>query len=199
MEPSAQDLQRADEALAPKFTWPMNAATSRYGLFFDLVFAFALAAGAGFLLVIAAHFRLIAASYLLGVLSVAPLLVWLVGNLALRNARRAMVEWIASLPFPVENLTAVLLGMGETFELYFVSQVPPRTVVMDRFAAVSEEAFVLEVRDDQKMVLSRFGVVVSKHNPHRGGYSRYALLRELVHRSLIDLHRDFPIARLRIV
>jgi hypothetical protein len=197
--PSAQDLQRADEALVAKFTWPMNAATSRLGLFCDLVFAFALAACAGFLFVISAHFRSIALASVLGVLTVAPLIVWLVGNLALRNARRGVVQWIASLPFPVENLNAVLLGMGETFELHFLSEVPPRSVVMDHFAAVSDDAFVLEVRDEQKMVLSRFGVVVSKHNPHGGAYARYALLRQLVGRSLIELHHDFPIARLQII
>ena len=194
----SQELQRANEMLPP-FTWSMNAATSRFGALCDLVFVFAAEGVAALLLALAMRFELRALVWLMVGVSAAPLAGWLITSLVLRNARAQVVGWLASLPFPIENLNSILLGMGETFELYFESAMPTRDEVMGHLARVSDDVFVLECLDDQRMMLARFGVIGSKHNLQRQAYGRYARLREIVGGSLLALHRDYPMSRLRIV
>lgn len=189
----------ADESVAGRFTWSMNAATWRHGWFCDIIFAFVMSGMAALGLAVAVHAHVTWIAWGFGAMTAFPLIGCLVANVMMRNARVHVVAWIASMPFPVENINALLLGMGEMFEIHFVSSIPARTEIMEDFAQVSDDVFVLETRDDERMMVCRFGVIASKHNPHRLAYGRYARLRQLAERSLGATHEKHPIARVRIV
>lgn len=186
--------QRADESVAARFSMSWNAATSRWGIAGDLVVASGCSALAALLLALAVNFHLRWAAWVLGGLAIAPLAVYVVVNVRLRDGRRRVVSWLAGLPFPVENMNSLLAGFGEEFEVYFVRDAPGRQEVMEHLERVSEDVFVLETHEDQNMIRARLGVIVSKHNP-RQAHLRFARFTQVVERSLIPLHEAHPIER----
>jgi hypothetical protein len=189
---------RAGEAVARRFTLAMNAATSRWGALCDIVPAFGAAAVLGLLVAIAAHFGATALAWLLAAAALVPLVACAAANLALRDARERVIDWIASLPFPIENVNAVLAGAGEEFEVHFTGAAPSRDEVMGRFAVVSEDLLVLAVHDEQRMVRARLGILDHKHDSFRDARLRYARLLETVGRALLPLHERSPIERVVI-
>jgi hypothetical protein len=196
---SAGSEWRADEAVSARFSLEWNAVTSRWGALGDIINAFGISAVAGFLLLLAVHWRLTAIAWGLGVLAAAPIPICVVINIALLGARAKVVAWLSSLPFPVENLNAILAGFGEEFELYFEGDAPTRDQVMEHFARVSEDVFVLETHADQRMVRARLGVIVSKHNPQRQAQARYSRFRLVADKSLVPLHGQHAIARVLVI
>ncbi|MBI5533740.1 MAG: hypothetical protein HY898_13555 [Deltaproteobacteria bacterium] len=190
---------RAEEAVCARFSLEWNAVTSRWGALADIINAFGISAVAGLLLLLAVHWRLTAAAWALGVLAAAPILICVVANIALLGSRAKVVAWLSSLPFPVENLNAILAGFGEEFEVYFEGDAPSRDRIMEHFARVSEDVFVLETHVDQKMVRSRLGVIVSKHNPQRQAQARYSRFRLVADQALVPLHGQHAIARVLVI
>src|SRR5262249_24922811 len=107
-------LERASESISARFTRPMKAATSRFGSLTDppiLALPTAL-----FLLALLASLQLGVSApivTLFGALLVLPLTIGVLMTIALSGARRRVVDWLARLPFPLENMNAVLNGLGE--------------------------------------------------------------------------------------
>src|SRR5262249_3916169 len=115
------ELARADESVATRFTRVMNASVSRWGVLSDVTFA---AGAAGVILVIG--FLTIprgeAASGRLGIVfgaAAVPILASAAASLALRGARSKVVGWLARTPFEIENMNALLAGLGDTIEVHF--------------------------------------------------------------------------------
>ena len=115
--------QRADQSVSARFTRLMNASTSRWGVLTDPPLV-ALASGVFLLAFLGALGRDAGPSVArpLGALVLAPITVALAVSVALRGARRAVVAWLARQPFPVENLNAVLNGLGEALEVTFAAR-----------------------------------------------------------------------------
>jgi hypothetical protein len=188
----SEAYRRANEAVASRFSLDWNAATSKWGLAADLVVASAAVSVAVFFLALSVNFGLTALAWVFAVLAAIPLVTVVVANVLLRKARSRVVAWMASLPFAVQNMNCLLAGFGEEFEVYFEGAAPARDVLMQHFSTVSDDVFVLETHEDQKMVRARLGVIVSKHNP-RQAQLRFARFTEVVERSLLPLHAQHPI------
>jgi hypothetical protein len=205
--------ERASQSVSERFTRVMNATTSRWGMFTDpsiigiCVAPFAV----GWL----AAVRLDAApgvALAFEVLTAAPLVVALALVVALRGARAQVVDWLASVPFPVENMNAVLNGLGEAVEIVFREGGPrPSTaelnLALDR---VSPECFVTKGGEaDAKPVTDpahpeppamevRIGVVDSTRNPSSSNHQRYERVRAIVREVLIPLAERHPVAEVRV-
>lgn len=198
----AEDSERtrqADESLARSFSLAMNASTSRWGVLCDVLFSSVAAALGTLLFAIAMHHHLTVVVAIGGMLAVVPVVTCVAANLALRGARGRVVRWLASLPFPVENMNAILACLGEEFEIHFQGEMPTREEVMEHLAGVSGDVFVLEVHEDQKQMLARLGVIVNKHLSQTAGWKRYERMHRVVELALVPLHERYPIARVRVV
>jgi len=196
---SGPRTQQADESLARSFSLAMNASTSRWGILCDVVFSSAAAAAGALLFALALHYQKTALSVVGAVIAAGPVLTCVGANLALRGARARVVRWLASLPFPVENMNAILSCFGEEFEIHFVGEMPSRDEVMEHLARVSEDVFVLEEHEDQKLILARLGVIVNKHLSQMAGWKRYERIHRVVEEALVPLHERYPIAMVRVV
>lgn len=192
-------LTRGDDSLAERFTPQMNAATSRFGAVTDIPIAFAAAA----ILVVALVLlhRLVPSLGLavLGPIAAIPLVACVAANVALRGARRQVLAWLDTLPFPLDNVNAVLSGSGEHFAIHFESDVPERAAVTTILETVCPEAFVVDIDDQQKIMSARFGIDDSKVNPLGAAYRRYARMREVVSGPLSRLHETHPIKLVRFL
>lgn len=191
--------QRADQSVSARFTRLMNASTSRWGVLTDpplvalasSVFLFAFLAALG-------RDAGPAVARPLGALLLAPITVALAVSVALRGARRAVVAWLARQPFPVENLNAVLNGLGEGLEVTFAGAVPEAAELNVELDKVHPDAFVTGGVEDARTLEIRIGVVDSKRNPAATNHQRYARVRELVERALVPLAERYPIQSVRV-
>ncbi|WP_437282849.1 hypothetical protein WME90_20415 [Sorangium sp. So ce375] len=190
---------RADQSVSARFTRLMNASTSRWGVLTDPPLV-ALASGVLLLAFLGALGRDAGpeVARALGALVFAPITVALVVSVALRGARRAVVAWLARQPFPVENLNAVLNGLGEALEVTFVGAPPEATELNVELDKVHPDAFVTGSVEDARTVDIRIGVVDSKRNPAATNHQRYARVRELVERVLVPLAERYPIQVVRV-
>ncbi|XXX82301.1 hypothetical protein WMF30_26435 [Sorangium sp. So ce134] len=191
--------QRAAESVSARFTRMMNASTSRWGVLTDPPLV-ALASGVLLLAFLAALGRDAGPSVVraLGALALAPIALALAVSVALRGARRAVVAWIARQPFPVENLNAVLNGLGEALEVTFAGAVPDTAELNVELDKVHPDAFVTGGVEDARTLDIRIGVVDSKRNPAATNHQRYARVRELVERVLVPLAERYPIQSVRV-
>ncbi|WP_437493480.1 hypothetical protein WME75_20660 [Sorangium sp. So ce1014] len=191
--------QRADQSVSARFTRLMNASTSRWGVLTDPPLV-ALASSVFLLAFLAALGRDVgpAVARPLGALVLAPIAVALVVSVALRGARRAVVAWLARQPFPVENLNAVLNGLGEGLEVTFAGAVPEAAELNAELDKVHPDAFVTGGVEDARALDIRIGVIDSKRNPAATNHQRYARVRELVERALVPLAERYPIQSVRV-
>src|SRR4029079_18900196 len=132
-----------------------------------------------FLILLLASLRISAVESLVplfAALTAMPVAVaWLVA-ISLLGARARVIDWLAGLPFPVENLNAVLNGLGDEMEITFATTCPPAAQVNPVLDAVSPDAFVTRAPDavapaeaappdpatpplDQRILEVRIGVV----------------------------------------
>jgi hypothetical protein len=213
-DPSAR--ARAAESVAVRFTRIMNAATSRWGMITDPP-VLALATGI-FLIILLASLRIEAAAGLVPVfaaLTALPLLLGIVVSLSLLGARARVIDWLAGLPFPVENFNAVLNGLGEGLEITFASSCPKAADVNPLLDAVSPDAFVTRAPpasavlsgvepaeaasvDGRPILEVRIGVVDSARNPSASNFQRYERVRLLIDTVLVPLHAKHPVTEVRI-
>jgi hypothetical protein len=209
-EPSAR--ARAAESVASRFTRIMNASTSRWGMVTDPP-VLALATGV-FLILLLASLRIEAAAGLVpvfGALTALPLVLGIVVSLSLLGARARVIDWLAGLPFPVENLNAVLNGLGEGLEITFAESCPPSAEVNTLLEAVSPDAFVTRAPAtnvlpegapaasvEPPILEVRIGVVDSTRNPSASNFQRYERVRALIDTVLVPLHARRPVVEVRV-
>jgi hypothetical protein len=126
----------------------MNATTSRYGVLTDPPIV-ALVTSPLVVALLAAHELSLGplVVQVLGVLAALPLLVAVAVSLALRGARARVVDWLAGLPFPVENMNAVLNGLGDGLEITFTDACPSSLELNAELDKVSPDAFVIRAPD----------------------------------------------------
>ncbi len=200
--------ERAADSIAARFTRVMNATTSPWGMLTDP--SIVGAATAPGIIALLAAIRMEASPTVvlaLEVVAALPLTVAIVLALALRGARARVIDWLASLPFPVENLNALLNGLGESLEITFRDAVPAAKDLNAELDRVSPDSFVSKGAGageddkppvDEKVVEVRIGVVDTPRNPSVGNHRRFVRVRVLVSDVLIPLSSRFPIAEIRI-
>jgi hypothetical protein len=196
---SAGARQRADESVSTSFSRLMRATTSQWGMLTDPpIVAIATAAPVVAVLVARRYGVEGAPLWVLQVLAALPLALGLVFTLALLGARARVVDWLAGVPFPVENMNAVLNGLGDTLEVTFTGEVPSAERLNAELDKVHSDSFVTETAAAEHRVELRIGVVDSKRNPARTNYQRYARVRALVDQALVPLSQAFPIREVRV-
>jgi len=201
-EPSQQDTvaASADERVATRFTRLMKAATSPLGVLTDpplVCVAVALVVVAS---VVLYNRRVIDAAALpvVYVLAAVPVVVAVTVNQILGSARGRVVAWLASLPFVVDNVNGLLNGVAQNLVIRFAGSPPSRDALNERFEAVHEDCFALEVDADDPEVEVRIGVLDSKLNPAGANYRRYRRVVTLVEQALVPLHDEHPIESVRV-
>ena len=114
------DPNEANDSIAKKFTNVMNATPSPLSAFCDVAVA-SIAAG----LVLAVGLFIIrhgadpSRLYLVLAVAACPFLGSYGLQLALRGSRHAIVAWMTTLPFRIDNMNSLLAGMGDTIEVFF--------------------------------------------------------------------------------
>jgi len=186
-------------ALPERFSAAMNAATSRYGVLCDIPIAFVTLAAIATLAIALVELLPGLSMWLVAIASCLPILVCVGAHLALRNARGHVLSWLRSLPFPVENVNAVLCGAGEFFEIHLSGETPDRSTVMSYLERSSEDPFVVEHDPDSRIIVARFGIMDSKRNPYGAAHRRYAMMKKVVALALVPMHDRYPITRVLIV
>lgn len=189
--------QRAEQSVSTRFTRLMNATTSRWGLLTDPSLV-GLAVAPAFVAMIAALEMEASRAVVTGLqaLAAAPVLVAIAVGLALRGARARVVDWLAALPFPLENLNALLNGLGETLEITFEGAPPGVATLNAEIERVSPECFVSS--SGPEGIELRIGVVDSKRNPSGSNHERYRRVRALVDQVLRPLGEKHPITEVRV-
>jgi hypothetical protein len=198
---------RAEDSVSTRFTRLMNATTSRWGVLTDPSIVGAATAPPVVALVIALRLEASPALILgLKLLAAGPIFLAVAVSLALLGARRQVIEWLAGLPFPVENLNAVLNGLGDELEVVFAGEVPESAEINRLCEAVSAESFVTKLGpegrepepDERRWVEIRVGVVDSKRNPAGTNHQRFERVRALVGDVLVPLAARAPIVAVRV-
>ncbi|HLM72161.1 MAG TPA: hypothetical protein VK459_05710, partial [Polyangiaceae bacterium] len=180
----------------------MNATTSRYGMFSDPPVV-AILSGIGLIALLAA-LHLGASSdvaYALAGVMALPIVVALLITVGLFGARTRVIDWIAGIPFPVENMNAVLNGLGEVLEVHFKEGGPTSAELNKELDKVHPDCFVMKVIPEEGTVETielRIGVVDSKRNPAATNHQRYERVRAIVERVLIPLSKRSPITEVRV-
>jgi hypothetical protein len=198
---TSNQRERADQSVSTRFTRIMNATTSPLGVLTDPPIV-AVLAGVGLIAMLGA-LQLGASTnvvYALAGLMALPIAVALVATVALMGSRRRVVDWIASVPFPVENMNAVLNGLGDFLEISFKEGGPTSKELNAELEKVHPDAFVTKVTPEEgvvEMIELRVGVVDSKRNPAASNHTRYKRVQAIVERVLIPLSEKHPIVEVR--
>ena len=210
----AAKREQAEQSVAARFSRLMNATTSPWGMLTDPPIVAVTTAPT--VVALLAALRLEASPAVvtgLEVLAALPLGIALVLSIALRGARARVVDWLATLPFPVENLNAVLNGLGESIEVTFSGAVPLTRELNEALDKVSPDAFVLKAPDMPQegqggegkpaapapgLVEIRLGVVESKRNPAASNHQRFQRVRALATEVLVPMNAKYPIAEVRV-
>lgn len=190
---------KADESVARRFSRTMNATTSRAGVLTDppLVAAASGALLVLFLVALRADVGPVLAR-LLAALAAAPLVVAVSVAFALSGARKEVVGWLAEKPFPVENMNALLNGLGDVLEVRFVGALPGAASLNRALDAVHPDVFVVAESEETRTVDVRIGVVDSKRSPAGSNHARYVRVRRIVDEVLSPLSAACPIDRVRV-
>lgn len=193
---------RADESVSARFTRLMNATTSRWGMLTDPSLVGLATAPAAVALL--AAIRLDASPGLvtgLEALAAVPITVAVAVALSLRSARARVVEWLAGVPFPIENMNAVLNGLGEALEVTFRERAPDVKDLNAALDRVSPDCFVSKSSDDTgnpAVVEVRIGIIDSKRNPSVSNHARFLRVRALVAEALAPIGDRHPIVEVRV-
>lgn len=192
----------ASECVAEKFTRVMNATPSPLGIFIDL-FAASILSGA---LVVGGLFGIrqstdASALYIVFAVAAVPLVASLLVSVLLRGSRANVVAWLSAVPFPVDNLNALLAGLGDTVEIVFApgADLPRRATLQPRLDAVSEDVLLVKERPEERTIEIRMGIIDSKRMPLRTNHQRWVRLLELMEKVFVPLGKSSAIERMRIV
>lgn len=193
------DEAQANELVAERFSRMMNATTSPLGVAGDPPVT---AAATAVLLVAYLAARRSDApeglQQVLMVLVLLPMVVAIGVAAALIGARGKVVKWLAKQPFPIENMNAVLNGLGEGLEVTFKEgvTVPETPALNAKLDAIHPDSFVTDTKD--QIVVMRIGVVDNKRNPAASNFRRYRRTIDLVEKVLVPLHAEHPIESVRV-
>jgi hypothetical protein len=196
---STTSHERANDSVSARFTRVMNASTSRYGILTDPPIIAALTI-IGVVALIVARDRAVSSAMLriFTGLALLPTAIAVITWILLMGARRRLVDWLAGLPFPLENMNSVLNGVGELLEISFTDPCPAEAELNAELEKTSEDSFVIKVDPEQHTIEVRIGVVDSKRNPAGSNHRRFVRVRELVQDVLIPLHARYPISEVRV-
>ena len=187
----------ANDLVASRFSRMMNATTSPLGVIADPP---VVAVVTAVLLVayLAARRSDVSAPVqtALLVLVALPTAAALVVAIALMGARRRVVRWLAAQPFPIENMNAILNGLGDCLEVTFRGPLPETAALNKKLDAIHPDCFVADTKD--QAVLMKIGVVDDKRNPAASNHRRYRRVLDLVERLLVPLHAEHPIEIVRV-
>ena len=192
-------LRRADESVSLKFTRLMKATTSPYGSLTDPPIVSVVTALVLMAVLVARNLGV--RGMLLTLLSVTmlvPLALAVLLTLLLGNARSEVVGWLAKLPFSVDNMNAVLNGLGEALEINFTGDIPVTEALNAELDKVHPDTFVTETSAEQRRVEVRIGVVDSKRNPAGSNHQRFLRVKAIVEQVLVPLSSTHPIATVRV-
>jgi hypothetical protein len=196
------DPNEANESVAEKFTTVMNATPSSLAALCDfslasVVAGLALAVGLFFIRHSTDPSRL----YVVLAVAAAPFLATYAIQRTLRGSRHVVVGWLTTLPFRIDNLNAILAGLGDTIEIYFdrTALLPTRTTLQPKLDTVSDDILLVKERPDERSIEIRLGVIDSKRMPLVTNHRRYRRLLELVDKVLIPLSKTAPIERVLVV
>jgi hypothetical protein len=130
-----------------------------------------------------------------------PLIVCALLSALLRGSRAKVVSWLCAMPFPVDNLNALLAGLGDTVEIVFApgAELPTRATLQPRLDAVSEDVLLVKERPEERTFAVRLGVIDSKRMPLRTNHQRWRRLVDLMERVIVPLGKNSAIERVRIV
>jgi hypothetical protein len=189
-DPRAQ----ADESVAASFSRIMNATTSPAGVLTDPPIV-ALASAVFFIAFLAA-LRMDAGTVVpvLGALAATPLAIAIVTSLGLIGARRKVVAWLGGLPFPIENMNALLNGLGDGLEVTFTGARPESAALNAALDRVHPDCFVTRNEAGEHTVEIRIGVVESKRNPARSNHQRYVRVKAIVEQVLVPASKEHAVA-----
>jgi len=193
-------VKRADDSVSHSFTRIMRAATSPIGVLTDPPLV---ALAEGVIVIIAVTL------YNVGVLAKAqlwvvylvlalPVLAAIGVDMRLRSARAQVVQWLASVPFPVENMNGLLNGVAQNLLVRFRGEPPPRTELNVELDKVHPDCFALEYDANEPEVDVRIGVLDNKINPTTANHRRYRRVQDLIEQALIPLSEKHPIELVRI-
>ena len=193
-------LKRADESVSHRFTRIMRAATSPIGVLTDPPLV---ALAEGVIVIIAVTLYNIGVLvkgqlWIIYLLLALPVLAAIGVDMTLRSARARVVQWLASLPFPVENMNGLLNGVAQNLLVRFRDEPPPRTELNIELDKVHPDCFALEYDDNEPEVDVRIGVLDNKINPTSANHRRYRRVQDLVEQALIPLSEKHPIELVRI-
>ena len=192
----------ASESVAERFTRVMNATPSPIGPLSDFIIA-SFVSGA----IIAIGLFAIrgssdpAALYaVLGAVA-APFAVCAIVSFKLRGTREKVVGWLTTLPFPVDNLNALLAGLGDTVELVFTpgTAMPARADLQPRLETVSEDVLLVKERPEERTLEIRLGIIDSKRVPLYTNHQRWKRFCDVSEKVFVPLAKQSPIERVRIV
>lgn len=196
MKPS--DWRGAD-AVSARFSRVMNATTSPLGLLADppLVALVTAVLALGWLLAKGreASEGLVTA---LGALACVPVAVAVLVTASLLGARRGVVAWLDATPFPVENVNALLNGVGEVLEVRFDRDPPAERELNERLERVHPDVFVTATRPEERVIELRIGVVDDKRLSSRSNHARWVRVRRIVDEALRDLDGSAGVAEVRV-
>jgi hypothetical protein len=195
----ALSAERVEASVAQRFTRVMKASSSPLGVLTDpALVSMATGAAVTALLFALSHQASDVVVRGLEVLAIAPIGLALVVTLGLTGARGRVVKWLEQLPFPVENVNAVLSGVGEELVICFKGKLPEIALVNGELDQVHPDSFVVESSEEERSLIVRIGVVESKRNPALSNRRRYVRLRALVDDALVPLATTHPIVRVRV-
>ena len=222
---SADAIAQASERVATRFSRLMNAAASPYGVLTDLYIASAVSAVPLVLFVRQALAQEWTSPITWGaaILSVAPAIVTLVVGVQLRGSRDLVVNWMAKKPFAIENMNALLNGLGDEFDVVFRPTLEPidRENIQPLLDQVSDDSLFLSANSDDESdssieadnpayradekqrvgwrVRMKIGVIDSSKFPLRSNYLRYERFCRIVDEVLVPLHAKSAIEYVRII
>jgi hypothetical protein len=190
----------AAEAVAERFTRPMRATTSRYGALTDPPLVCMAIAGVVTLSLILYTVGVIGRPelpFVYGVVAL-PIVIAVIAHLTMAPARERVVAWLAAQPFPIENVNALLNGVGQHLVVRFRDSHPERDALNTILEQVDDQCFALEYHAVDPEIEIRIGVVDSKVNPTGAAYRRYRRVQEMIERCLVPVSADHPIAWVRV-
>lgn len=176
----------------------MNAATSPYGYLTDYALASALSALPIVLLVRQASGGALASpvTYALVAWAVLPVATAIVLSARLRGARDEVVAWLASLPFAVDNVNALLVGLTDELELTLEADAPDRRELQPLLDRISDDALVTVCEGSRVVV--KLGVVEDKLLPLRSCHARWVRFQRVVLEFVVPLSERTRLTGVRL-
>ncbi len=194
---AARGVEAATEQVAKRFTRAMRAATSRWGALTDPSLVAVSLAVDGLVASILYRGDIIALSGVYALLAL-PFVVAMAVDLTLRSARRDIIAWLSQLPFPVENVNALLNGVAQHLVVRFGTEPPSRAAISALLDEVHEDCFALEFHEVEPEVELFIGVPESKLNPAAASHRRFMRVRRMLDACVVPLSDAHAVQWVRV-